>query len=114
MRDRRDVLHFPRHVLRLAPLFQLFQRPDHLRLRVPALRHAPSPLLRAKSYSDLFGNRGAGHGDLRLRLTFTYHGCPDLPDQQEKEKCSRLVIRTRLDGQSSHAIEPNLHFRGRP
>ncbi len=48
------------HVLRLAPRLQLLQRPHHLRLRVPALRHSPSPFLRPKSYSDLFGKRGAG------------------------------------------------------
>lgn len=51
--------HFPRHILCLAPRLQLLQRPDHLRLRMFALRHASFPFLRPKSYSDLFGFRGA-------------------------------------------------------
>jgi hypothetical protein len=32
--------HFPRHVLRLAPRFQLLQRSDYLRFCMPALRSA--------------------------------------------------------------------------
>ena len=53
--------HLTRHLLRLAPSLQLFQRPDHLRLRVPALRHTPFPFLSTKSYLPLCGKRGAGH-----------------------------------------------------
>jgi hypothetical protein len=34
---------------------------------VSALRHSPSPFLRPKSYSDLFGKRGAGHS-LKARI----------------------------------------------
>jgi len=32
-----------RHVFRFPSRFQLFQRPDHLRFRVPAFRHAYFP-----------------------------------------------------------------------
>src|SRR5581483_9737992 len=54
--------HFPRHVFRFASRLQLLQRPDHLRLRVIALRHSPFPFPSTKSYFDLFGIRGTGQG----------------------------------------------------
>ena len=53
--------HFTRHVFHLPSCLHLLQRPDHLRLRVPALRHTPFPFLSLKSYSALCENRGAGH-----------------------------------------------------
>ena len=40
-----------RYILRLPPCLQLLQRPDHLRLRVPALRHTLFPFPSTKSYS---------------------------------------------------------------
>ncbi|MGH9545472.1 MAG: hypothetical protein ACRD23_09685, partial [Terriglobales bacterium] len=43
--------------------FQLFQHPNDLRLCVPAPRHTRFPFLSLKSYSALFGKRGAGHWD---------------------------------------------------
>src|SRR5690349_8470913 len=52
--------HFPRHILCLAPRLQLLQRPNHLRLRVPALGHAPPPFPSPKSSSISCGLRGAG------------------------------------------------------
>src|SRR5208337_4581133 len=52
--------HFPRHVFGFAPCLQLFQRPDHLRLRVLAPRHASFPFPSTKSYSVVFGKRGSG------------------------------------------------------
>ncbi|HKV79034.1 MAG TPA: hypothetical protein VJP02_12870, partial [Candidatus Sulfotelmatobacter sp.] len=58
---------------RLAPCLDLFQGPDHLRFRVPALRHLPSPFLRPKSYLDLFGKRGAGHHDTYLDYEAILH-----------------------------------------
>ena len=50
----------------LLHCLQLLQRPDHLRLRMPALRHTHPPFLRPKSYSDLFGIRGAGQKSRRV------------------------------------------------
>src|SRR2546428_679145 len=35
--------HFPRHIFCFTACFQLLQRPDHLRFRVPALRHTLFP-----------------------------------------------------------------------
>ncbi len=46
--------------LRLSARFQLFPRPDHLRLCVPAPRHTSSAFRRPKSYSASFGKRGSG------------------------------------------------------
>jgi RHS repeat-associated protein len=50
---------------------KLVQRPDHLRLRVPALRHTLFPFLWLKSYLALCGKRGAGHDNAGNRLTKT-------------------------------------------
>lgn len=41
-----------------------FQRANHLRFAVPALRHALPPFRTVKSYSVLCGNRGAGQRDV--------------------------------------------------
>ncbi|HEX6805149.1 MAG TPA: hypothetical protein VF133_15825, partial [Terriglobales bacterium] len=46
---------------RFTPRFQLFQRPDHLRFRVPGSRHSLFPFPSLKSYSALCEIRGAGH-----------------------------------------------------
>jgi hypothetical protein len=62
-----DTPTFTRHFFHLPSCLHLLQRPDHLRLRVPALRHTLFPFLSHKSYSALCGLRGAGHDGKEYR-----------------------------------------------
>jgi len=72
----------------------LLQCPDHLRFRVPALRHTLFPFLSQKSYLVLCGKRGAGQGN------------PEASQIEEGAVSGEEMLMT--DQQASELTEPRI------